>query len=476
MPSVSRENLSNTHAVLTVVLTKEELQPKLQAELKRIRQRVAIKGFRQGQAPAHMVKQLYGASMFMDMFQDMVNDELTNYLVEGKIDMLGQPVPSENQQKYTFNVDKPEDVYTLKYEIGFVPEFQIQGLDATDYYERYKLSDLDEISEKEMKNIEESNGERTDAADSILEGDIVYVQATELDGDALKPNGWSPRFVIAVKDVTDAALKADLLTKKKGDRLRFNARHIENNTDEKKYRKYILHLENDDNRTVGDWFEGEIEGVSRFTKKPVDEAYYQSYFGPEVTDRASAMVELKKGIEQFYDSRSSTFLFLEFKKRLLELNRFELPGDFLKKWLLYRNPELNKDAVEAEYSAFEENLRWDLLRSTIVKDNNLQVTDEDLRDRFSAKVRSYFGNNSMQIPDEIIHSAVDRMMRDEKSKKEEMESLEIDKLFDYIKSKVSFTDKLISSEELQAKLEQLNRRVQGQRTATEEEETIEELL
>ncbi len=84
----------------------------------------------------------------------------------------------------------------------------------------------------------------------------MRIAAQEEGGD------YATTMTVLVKDLSDEAFKEELKTKKKGDTLRFNARTMENRHEEKMYRKYILNLEADDEREVGDWFEGAIEEVS----------------------------------------------------------------------------------------------------------------------------------------------------------------------------------------------------------------------
>jgi len=462
MPSVQRKDIDNTSALVTVTLTKEDIQPKISAELKRIRNKATIKGFRPGQAPVEYIKRMYGSSVFGDVLGEMLSEELTNYLRESKLDVLGQPLPSENQQRYSFKVDQIEDEYAVEYEVGFVPAFDIQGLGKDQIFERLTVSNLDDLALQDLEYARKRMGKRSDAETDIIETDMVKIAARELDGDQPKTGGWETTVSFLVNSVTDEGLKNEILSKKKGDTLRFNARLLESGHDDEKYRKFILNIPADDDRAVGDWFEGIIESVSRLEPADLDQEFFNSYFGEGVATVEEAVEQLKNRIRGFYDVRSNALLMREFQTRLLDLNRFDLPDTFLKRWLQYTNESLQPGQIEAEYPAFAENLRWSLLRDRLKERFNIEVTDEDLRIEYAARVRNYF---QADIPDHIIMSSVERLMQDEKDVSETERQLETDKIFEAIRAEISIADKALHSDDLHRILDEITQKAKQEQEA-----------
>jgi len=462
MPSVQRKDIDNTSALVTVTVTKDDLQPKISAELKRIRNKAAIKGFRPGQAPVEHIKRMYGSSVFGEVLGEALSEQLTNYLRESKLDVLGQPLPSENQQRYSFKVDQIEDEYAVEYEVGFVPAFDVQGLGKDQMYERLTVSNLDELAQQDLEYARKRMGKRTEPENDIVESDMVKIAAHELDGDQAKAGGWETTVSFLVNSVTDEGLKKEILSKKKGDTLRFNARLLESGHDEEKYRKFILNIPADDDRTVGDWFEGVIESVSRLEPADLDEEFFNGYFGGGVSTPEEAIEQLKTRIRGFYDVRSNALLMREFQTRLLDLNRFDLPDTFLKRWLQYNNESLRPEQIEAEYPAFAENLRWSLLRDRLKERFGIEVSDEDLRAEYAARVRNYF---QADIPDHIITSSIERLMQDEKDVSETARQLETDKIFEAIRVEISITDKAVHSDELHRILDEITKKAQQEQEA-----------
>jgi trigger factor len=453
---VSRHDIDSTSALLTVSIPREQIKDKLDAELKKFRQRAAIKGFRQGQAPMEYVKKMYGQAMFADMLNDVMAKELYDYLRESGLDILGQPLPTLDQENFTMRMDTTDPEYAVKYEIGYVPAFEIQGLDTSETFERLTISNLDELAEEDLKHARQRMGQRTSAEDDIQDNDVVRIAARELDGDQPKAGGWEATMPVLLKDITDEGFRSDLLQRKKGDTIRFNARSLEAQASaDDHYRKYILQLGEDDPREVNDWFEGTIEEVSRVGEAELNEEFFQGYFNGKATNREEAIEELKRGIERYFSVRSNALLMRSFQQRLMERNPIELPESFLKRWLLATNSkELTPDTVDEEYPAFAENLRWSLLRDKIKAKFGLEVTDEELRQEYFQRVRNYF---QVELPDNVLEGSVARLMKNEKDVEDTRRDLESDKIFEAIRSQVTVVDKPVTSEEFVRLLEEVTK-------------------
>lgn len=467
---VVRKDIDNASAILTVTVTRDELKPKLDAELKKFRTRAPIKGFRAGQAPMEFVKKLYGSSIFSDTLNELLSQRLYDYLRESKLDVLGQPLPTEDQRKFSFKISDPEPEYAVNYEVGFVPPFDIKGLDTSASYERLTVSNLDELAEEDLQYARKRMGKRSSPETEIQDNDIVRIVARELESEtgSVKEGGWETTMTLFMKSVANEDLKAQLLQSKKGDTLRYNARTLENHEKEDMYRKYILNMEQDDNRVVGDWFEGVIEEVSRVEDADLDEAFYTGYFGEgKVGNKEEAMAELKKGIGQFYDVRSNALLMRAFQERLLAENPIELPEKFLKRWLNVSNEgKLSNEQIENEFPAFADNLRWTLLRDKIKEEAGIEVTNEEVYEEFARRVRNYF---QVELPDHILQSSVERLMKEEKDVENAIRDLETDKIFQAIRARVSVTDKALPSEEFHKILDEVTKKAKNEEEVMNDE-------
>lgn len=428
-----------------------------------------VKGFRPGQVPMDYLKKMYGTSIFSETLNELFSEELVAYLRESRLNILGQPLPADDQQmKFSFNISNPEPEYTIDYEVGFVPKFDIQGIDVSHTYERLTVSNLDELAEEDLQYARKRLGVRSNPTDGIEDNDIVRINAKELvsaDG-AAKEGGWETQMTFLVKNVKDEDFKSKLLSLKTGDSLRYNARSVENHDKEEMHRKYILALPDGDDREVGDWFEGVIEEVSRVADAELDEAFFNGYFGPGVTNKEEAMEKLKVGILQFYDVRSNALLFRSLQERLLELNQVELPEKFLKRWLGVTNQgKIDAEQIDREFPAFADNLRWSIIREDLMEEFGTEVTDSDLKAEFARRVRNYF---QADLPEHILESSIERLMKDEKDVENTRRELESDKLLEAVRTQITVVDKAVTSEEFHKIIEAATAKAQVEQAINDE--------
>jgi FKBP-type peptidyl-prolyl cis-trans isomerase (trigger factor) len=394
-----------------------------------------------------------------------------NICKESGLDVLGQPLPTEDQpHKFSINISSPDPEYIIDYEVGFVPKFDIKGVSSEYTYERYVVSDLDSLAEEDLEYARKRMGKRTYPENDIQEGDMVYLSAKEIDGadGDVKEGGWETTISFLLSSVHDEAFKSQLLQIKKGDTLRFNARTVErNDMDDERYRKYILGLPEGDERNVGDWFEGEVFEVSRMADAELDGDFFADYFGGEVSNREEAIEKLKEGIAKFYDSRVDALLFRQIQEKLLELNPVELPEKFLKRWLKVANQKLTEEQIEREFPAFVSNLRWTVLRDDLVSEYGVKVSDQEIYNAFKNQVLSYF---RAELPDHLIQNSVERLMEDKEQVERVSNDLLIDKLVDVLKGEVTLVEKPITSQELHAIIEAITAK------AKEEQQEGQELV
>jgi trigger factor len=462
MPNIARQEIDSATCHITVTLSREDLKPKLDAEFKKFRTRATIKGFRPGQAPAHYVKSLYGSQIFYDVFNDMMVNNLYAYLREEKIDALGQPLPVENQdRKYTFKIDAPEEEYAVTYEIGFVPAFEIQGIGQTETIERLTISNLDDLANEDLNYARRRMGKRDVVEDTIQDNDFVRMDVRELDGDQPKEGGWETGMSVLMSTISDEALKNEFLTKVKGDTIQFDVTKLEANNDERMIRRYVLSIPEDDKREVGNMFTGVITEVTRLVDAEFNQEFLDSYFGEgRATDEDSARELIKDGIRQFYEARTDAMMMRDIQDLLLEKNQFPLPDTFLKRWIKATNTgTLSHDDIEKDFPGFATNLRWTIIRDRLKDQYEIMATDALIEASIAKKVSNYFQGQGDQ---ELIMNLAKRLMEDKKQVEEAEKEVEYELLFKALAKEFKTTEKPVTSEEFQQLLEAANKKSEAE--------------
>ena len=131
--NIQFEAPDKVNGLMTITLEKADYQPEVDKTLKDYRKRANIPGFRPGMAPMGMIQRQFGTQVKVDVVNKMLGEKLYGYVRENKIQMLGEPLPSDKQAQLDFEGD---GALEFKFDIAVAPAFEakISGKDKVDYY------------------------------------------------------------------------------------------------------------------------------------------------------------------------------------------------------------------------------------------------------------------------------------------------------------------------------------------------------
>ncbi|MCP3932039.1 MAG: hypothetical protein GY705_23450 [Bacteroidetes bacterium] len=471
MSKIVREDIDNLNAALTVTIERADYEPKFNEELNKYRKDAQLKGFRKGKTPLNFIKKKYGKAVLGQVVQEAISHELQTYLTDNKIAYLGNVLSSKDQKNYEFNPKEMGD-YDFKFDLGLTPEFELQGISKEKTFEKYKPTVSRETLEKNLENIRKEFGKRTIVEEDIQENDVVKLHARELENDIIKNKGWDSEFTILVENIESEEIKAELLSKKKGDVIRINIMSLLKNTEEEYIRKYLLGIEEDENEEkiiVGDEFEATITEISRFQLAELNQDFFDKLFGPEPKiDEEKAFEKLEENHLAPYQGQAENLLFIDIQDYLFEENSLELPDVFLKRWLVTTNEKLTEELLEKQYDAFSKNLQWKLISQKIAEKHGHGASEEEVKAKVQEKVIRYFIQNRQPIDQGTIQNAINQVLSNREEVMNISEEIVAEKNFGAIKEEVTIEDKEITIEDFDKLIMEMNKQ------AKEEQGTIEE--
>ncbi len=451
---VVRTDIDNATAILTVTLTRDQVKQKVDAELKRYRQKAPIKGFRPGQIPMDRLKSMYGDAILSDVVQDLFGETLYSYLRESKMQVLGQPIPVENQEKISLSIKQLQEEYSVKYEVGFVPEFELQGLGKKETFGRYVISDLETVAKEDLEDMRKRSSQRTEVDDVIEDNDFVRTTAVELADGKIKEGGLETEISFLVSAIADEDLKAQIMTLKKGDVFQFDPRKIDNFEREEQFRRYVLGLKSDDDREIAEQFEATITNVERVSSAELTEEFFHKNF-QKAENEADAIRELVEGVGDYFNRQAEVVLSRHIQERLMELNKFDLPDAFLKRWVKITDREgsLTEESIEKDYEGLALSIRWNVIKDMIMDNFVIEVTETDIKDHFKNMMRQYIRN--AELPDDMFDGFAKRMMKDKKAVENAQSEIELNKIFNVLRDQVNVEDKAVTAKEFEQILKDL---------------------
>jgi len=447
MASVTKENLGNLHNKLTVKVSKEDYLPSFEKAIKDYSKKANIPGFRKGMVPAGMVKKMYGASIFYDQVIKCVEKELQQYLVNEKPEIFAQPLPMENDLRQ-LDMNRPEE-YEFPFEIGLKPEVTLDAL-STAKPIFYKVKVTPEQVDEEVEKLVTKNGEMKDAETVTSPENVlnVFFEESDPEGNVIE-GGISKDDSILLKYFSED-YQQKLQGKKVDDSIVLQLKEAFPD----KEREWILSdlgLDKEDAASGEKYFKMTITKIGLVEKKQLNEEFFNLVFpGKDLKTEEDFRKALEEEIQKQWDAASHNQVQDQLYHTLIDAP-LEFPESFLKRWLeIGTENQKTKEQVEEEYPKFVNQLKWTLISDKIIKDNNLDVTEEELRNSMKDQIMGYFGQMNLGEDTSWLESYVDRMMKDEKQVDSSYRKLLTDKVFNWLESQVTAEEKETSSEEFLA--------------------------
>lgn len=451
MPEVVKQDIDKLNAVITVRISKDDYQPTLESKLNKQRSETQIKGFRKGKTPMSYIKKAYGKSFLAQEVNETLQKSLGAFFEENKIDIIGNPIANEKQVDVDFDIKNLTD-YEFIFDIGIKPEFEVKGADASASYPKYKVNVSEKALDRDFESMLKRAGEQKPTEEPIIEGDMVKFEAKELDGDAIKEDGHTATFSYLIDMVINDAVKAEILGKQKGAKIRFNPYNMEEGKTEEHVRKYVLGIEGEDT-TVGENFEGEIVEVTRVQNAEVNQAFFDKVFGEgEVKSEEEARAKLKESLEGYYNNQALDLATREVQEQILELNQPELPEAFLRRW--WQESGNYDDAYVTEHiEEFSKSMRWTMVRQKLAEIHEIKIDYTDLVEDLKDKFRSMYGAG---LPEQILEETAYKMLQDEQQVNRQYDELMSKNVLLSVRDTVTLEDKEITSDEFDEIVKKLN--------------------
>jgi trigger factor len=446
MATVTRENLGLLNDKLTVKLTKEDYFPSFEKAIKDYSKKANIPGFRKGMVPPGMIKKMYGASIFYDEVIKAVEKEIQQYLTTEKPEIFAQPLPISGDLT-NLDMNSPAD-YDFPFEIGLKPEIKIDLENADVTF--HKVEVIDKMIDDEVERLQSRHGKMTEPETVTSDENVLNLSFTETDeeGNAVE-NGISKENSLLVKYFT-APFREQLMGKKKDDGIQLQLKEA---FDEKEREWLIsdLGLNKEDPLAMEKNFKITISKIGLVERRELNEEFFIEVFpGKEIKTEEEFRKLLQEQIQQYWDGQSRVQLHDQIYHYLVD-TPMEFPEEFLKKWMQKGgDKEKSPEQVEQEFPTFKNQLKWTLISDKLIKENKLEVTEEELRANMQKEIMQYFGQANLEGDMSWIDSYIDRMMKDEAQVESSYRKAITDKLFAWAEGQVKPHEKQVTADELTA--------------------------
>lgn len=448
MATVARENIGLLNDKIIIKVSKEDYFPTFEKKLKEYSKTVNMPGFRKGMVPAGMIKKMYGPSIYTDEVLKTVEKQLYTYLETEKPDIFAQPLALDADIR-KLDLNNPEE-YEFGFEIGLKPAFEIASFDKAKVTLN-KVKVTDEMVEEEVSRMQIKGGNMTEPETISNEEDVLNIYFSECDKDGQVIEGGVQKENSVILKYCKSSFQKKLQGKKKDDVVIAQLSKIFEG-DKLEMMLQDFGFEKDDKAAAEKYFQLTILKIGLVEKRELNEAFFNEVFpGATVATEEEFRKKLKEEIEQYWDGQSRNQLHDQLYHYMLDETKMEFPAEFLKRWLQVGSEERKTaQQAEEEFPVFSGQLKWTLISDKLVKENNLQVTQEELRASMTSEIMRYMGGASLGGDTSWIDSYIDRMMKDEKQVDASYRRLITDKLFGFAETQVKPAQKEVTAEELNA--------------------------
>lgn len=433
--NITRENKDNLNAVLSVAIAKGDYSEKVEKILKDYRKNANIPGFRKGKVPMGMIKKQYGQAVLVDEVNKLLQDSLNKYIRDEKLDVLGNPLPMPQD-----NLDWKQDDFTFEFELGLAPEFDV-NFDNKEKITHYKITADQEMIDEQIKLIQRQYG-KLETRQEVKTGFNVVVEITNQD-QAIKNE-----TTLQLKDLSKDAQKS-LKGTKIADSVQLNSKGLfENEEDLGRF----LGLEKEDAEALGELdLTFEIKEINEEIPAELNQELFDKYTGEEakLTSEDELINFIKEQAAEQFVQHSDQQLLNDVSAHLIENTKFELPGQFLTKWIQQTaEKELSNEEAKQEYENSEKGIRYQLIESKIIKENDLKVEPKEMKammmDRIKQQMAQYGGAN---MPDEQLEGFADQMLANQEESRKIAEQVMNAKILEVYKEKLNLKEKEVSFKE-----------------------------
>ncbi len=428
--NITKENIDKLNAIIKIDIAEKDYKEKVDTILQDYRKKSNIPGFRKGQVPMGMIKKQYSKSVMVDEINKLLQETLNKYLTEEKLDILGNPLPKYNDD---FSWDSKD--FTFEFELGLAPEFKIDLQKKA--ITHYKITADKKMLEEQVVNIQERYG-KMKAVDVIAKTSNVTGTFTN------EEKAIDKKSTFKFEKIKGKSQQKELLGKKVGDVVELDTKKL---FEDDHFMQNILGVSHEDAHGLDIKVTFTIDDITETELAELNQELFDKMFEKdEVKSKKDMIAKLNEDAEKQFEQQADQQLLNAVTESLIANTKFDLPAEFLQKWMTAtgENP-LTPTQAKEQYAEAEKGLRYQLIEGKIAKENNLQVTFEELNayaKEFIKGQMAQYGN--MNPSEEELNGIAQRVLSNQEEAKRLQDQLVSQKLLTFYKENVKLKEKKIT--------------------------------
>ncbi len=433
--NITRENREQGTSLLKVVVDTNDYGEAVDKQLREMKRKANIPGFRPGMVPMGIVKKMYGKGILAEQSYRTASNAVFEYLQKEKIDYLGDVIPSDEQGDFDFENGTE---FEFLFEIGEAPK-----IDMTLSAEKDKLTYNKIKVDKKMHEDYRSNYLRR-------YGRLVDVETVEKD-EALNVTLDNGELRIEEAYVGLISMseqeRAPFIGKQVGYKTQVDINELYKKPEQ---RAAVLQVKAEELEGINPKFELEITKIRRFADPELNEEFFKMAF-------PAGNVTSEKEFDKFIDEdierelkRETDYLFtMQLRDYILDKAALAMPVEFLKRWLYVINEgKFSREDIEKDFDQFLKMFTWNYLQKHFIEQGQLTVTADEAMEEAKVFAQAQFAQYGMpSAPAEMLENFAKQIMENKEQQSKVYEKLYEVKVVEYLKSQIKVSEKSISADD-----------------------------
>ncbi len=431
--NITKEQIDDLNAVLKVAITKSDYQDKVDTILKDYRKQANIPGFRKGQVPIGLIKKQYGKAILVDEVNKLLQDNLNKYLTEEKLDVLGNPLPKQQD-----NFDWAAEELAFEFELGLAPDFEVP-LKLKKPVTHYKIIADKKMIDEQVERIQRQYGK--------LVSKNKVGKKDELSGTFKNETAEiDHKSTLEIEKVKGKKALESLLEKKVGDTVSLSTKGL---FKEEYLLSSALGISQEKADKLNITVDFTISEINEREPAVLNQELFDKLFGKDAVKSEKELKQrIKEDSEKQFEQQADQKLLNDVTEYFIDTIKFDLPSEFLTKWIQMTGEKpLTEEQAGEEYEKSEKGLRYQLIEGKIIKDNNIQIQFEELKEFAKGFIKSQMAQFGQLNPkEEELDNIAARVLGNQDEVKRLSEQLMSQKLLGLYKEKVNLKTKEVTYE------------------------------
>lgn len=430
---ITRTDVDALNAKVAISIEQKDFSEKVDKILKDYRKNANIPGFRKGHVPMGMIKKQYETAVTADEVNKLLQENLNNYIQEEKLELLGNPLPVMQD-----DINWKADSLDFEFELGLAPSFKVK-VKGKKTVTHFKIEADKKMVEEQVGYIQKQYG-KIESQSSIKEGFELSLHAVneEAEIDNSSTVEWDQLKGKKNSDALKGAqLNEAIVLKTKG---LFKEDHV---------LARVLGTTVDKLADAPKEINLTVTEANKRTLADLDQELFDKLYEPGTVKTVTDLKgKIKEGIEKQFEQQTEQKLLNDVTESLISETKFDLPKEFLIRWLQNSGEQpLSEEEAAEEYEKSEKGIRYQLIEGALIKENDLQIQFEELQNFAKEMIKKQMAQYGQLNPsDKELDEIAARIFSNQEETKRLSDQLMSQKLLDFYKENANLKVKKVNYE------------------------------